>query len=258
MSFSNIIKLHNLRSQRIAVGPSPFGRRPSALPLQEQGGNSEVAYYSTGGPADISDGRQVLSWIADAREVVRSARGEADTILEQANGRAEETRLQAYKEGLESGRAQGLAAAQKEAEADIQRIAGLARNVATDMSRVLLNSEEGIIELVLSVAEAVVQRTLAEDPAVIASMVRWALEQVDTMEVLRVRVNPEDLEVLRPLWEDGGLGPGGNKIELAPDPHVQPGGCIIDTNSSIIDAQIKTKLAEIEQAFRAQLRVSDR
>lgn len=258
MSYSSIIKLHNLRSQRIVVGTEPSGRRSPILPLRELEGDSEANQYGTGGPREISDGRQVPSRMADARQIVRQARSEADAILGQATGKAEAVRLQAYEEGFQSGRAEGLASARKEAEEDIHRIAGLAGNVAADMSRVLVNSEEGIIKLALSIAEKIVQKTLSEDRGTIASMVRWALEQMDTMEVLRLRVNPDDLEVLRPFWEDGQSIPGSNKIELASDPHVQAGGCIIDTNNSVIDAQIKTKLAEIEMAFREQLNASDR
>ena len=92
----------------------------------------------------------------------------------------------------------------------------------------------------------------------VMSMVKGALEYVDLVDVIRVRVNPDDFDVLRTYWEDSKGSAGARDIELSADPSVQLGGCIIDTKGSIVDAQIGTKLAEIERAFLSDLNASSR
>ena len=181
------------------------------------------------------------------------ARAEAEMILGEASSKAEEVRLQAYDEGYQEGHNDGLDEARTAASEHMKRITDLAESVAADMTRIMNNAEEGVVRLALAVAEKIVLKSLSEDRAIIVGMVKWALEQVDPMEVLRVRVNPEDYDMLRSYWEDGQIGSGGGKFELTPDPRVQVGGCVIDTSKSVLDAQIGTKLAQIEQVFRSQL-----
>ncbi len=253
MSYSNIIKLHNLRAQKTVVGRGSAGRRPGAgFPLKDEEGTHSP------GESGIAGHHQTIAWNADPQDLLRMARAEAETILLEASSKAEEVRLQAYDEGYHKGQTDGLDEARATASEHTHRIAELAETVATDMTRILNNSEEGIVSLALAVAEKIVLKSLEEDRALVVAMVKWALEQVDLVDVLRIRINPEDYEILRAYWENGQIVSGGGKFDLTPDPRVQIGGCIIDTNKSVVDAQIGTKLAEIEQAFRSQMDASAR
>lgn len=259
MSCSSIIKLRSLRDKKGVVVPgasSPkFARSlPSIVPDLEQSRGQSGAETTS----DLPEQSQAVSWVDQAQEVVRRARAEAQAILEEANGKADEVRQQAYRDGYEKGYTQGLAEASTEASVHIQHIAELARNAAVDMARILRTSEEGVIELALAVAEKVVHKCLVEDRSLIVSMVKGALECVDVLEVIRIRVNPEDLEILQSHWREEQFGAIGTDVELVPDASVQIGGCIIDTRKSIVDAQIEAKLAEIERAFRSELEAGPR
>lgn len=239
----------------MVVGRGSAGKRTGGgLPLPAHEGDSAQARAGAGNKSF----HEAMAWTADPRELLKMARAEAEMILSEASSKAEEVRLQAYDEGYQKGHADGLDEARAAAAEHMNRITDLAESVAADMTRIMNNAEEGVVRLALAVAEKIVLKSLSEDRPIVVGMVRWALEQVDPMEVLRVRVNPEDYDMLRSYWEDGQIGSGGGKFELMPDARVQVGGCIIDTNKSVLDAQIGTKLAEIEQVFRSQLDASSR
>lgn len=192
----------------------------------------------------------------NVREILARAQAEGETIVRNAEAEAENVRQQAYEEGFEAGHTDGTVAARAEALEHIKRIGELARNAAVDIPCILRNMEEALIGLALTIAEKIVYRRLAEDRILVVSMVKGALDSADVMEVMRVRVNPEEIETLRPYWEEQQWGDG--RIDLVADPSVQLGGCIIDTRSSVMDAQIDTKLAEIDRALRAELDASAR
>ncbi|MCL5264142.1 MAG: FliH/SctL family protein [Chloroflexi bacterium] len=259
MSYSNIIKLHNLRPQKVLVGQGVTrGVAATAVARRNDDRGAASPLCGEEGPSGLAEQTRALPWTGEAEDVLRIAQAEAKAILDEANDRADEILLQAREEGYQKGYVDGLAAARTNVLDDVRRIGELARNVAVDMSWILSTSEEAVVELALSIAEKVVHKRLAEDRSLVVSMVNGALQYVDIMDVIRVRVNPEDLEILRSYWEEGQIGAPGKNIELASDPSVQVGGCIIETNSSVVDAQIETRLAEIEKAFHAELEASAR
>ncbi|MCL4533640.1 MAG: FliH/SctL family protein [Bacteroidetes bacterium] len=246
MSSSSIIRPRGLHQGKVLVGLM-------AMDASAQGAAGRL-YSITRGLATVSGAQaQMLASMPQVEDVRGKAEAEAESTLEQARREAEEIHARAYEKGYQKGRADGLASAKTEALADVRRISELARNAAVDIAAIYRSSEEGIVELALSIAEKVVHKRLAEDRTLVLSMVKGAMEQLDATHVLRVRVNPEDLAYLQPYWDEGQASTGGRNIELAADPHVQVGGCVIDTSSSVVDAQIETELAEIDKAFRTEL-----
>ena len=249
MSYSNIIKLHRLQPQKVVVGKPVIDAKP-AVQMAHQEDSINTSEAET---ANLADNTLVIAARSEAERILSKAHVEADALIEEANQKAEEIRLQAQEEGYHKGYEEALSAAKTGVLESIERISEMANNTAADMSCILNTLEEGVVDLALSIAEKVVHKRLAEDRSLILSMVEGALEYVDVMEVIRIRINPEDLGILRSHWEQGYINVSGRNIDLVSDPRVQLGGCIIDTTGSVVDAQIETKLAEIERAFRSEL-----
>ncbi|MCL5961959.1 MAG: FliH/SctL family protein [Chloroflexi bacterium] len=258
MSCSNIIKLHSLRTQRVLVGPHRTGRSPGFTAFPGRTGDQPI--YDPGEIADRESGEpvQAVGWVAEAQDIVNQARSMAEVILDESRNKSDEVRQLAHQEGYQAGYSEGMVAARSDILEHSKRIGELARNAVVDSAGILGSLEEGIVDLALAIGEKIVNRRLAEDRSLVLSMVKGALEYVDVMDVIRVRVNPEDLEVLRSHWEESQGNSTAKQIELAADAGVEVGGCIIDTRSSVVDAQIRTKLDEIEKAFRSELNSSTR
>jgi flagellar biosynthesis/type III secretory pathway protein FliH len=73
---------------------------------------------------------------------------------------------------------------------------------------------------------------------------------MDARTAVRVRVHPDDAEVLRRRWNQV-VPPGipSERIELQPDERVQSGGGIIETTHGQVDAQLESKLAQLGNAL---------
>ena len=87
-------------------------------------------------------------------------------------------------------------------------------------------------------------------PDMAVNVVRAALEEMDARTAVRVRVNPEDAELLRRRWAQV-VPPGiaAERIELQPDERVRSGGAVIETTHGEVDAQIESKLAQLGNAL---------
>jgi flagellar biosynthesis/type III secretory pathway protein FliH len=88
------------------------------------------------------------------------------------------------------------------------------------------------------------------NPEVAVNIVANAIKHANTGEVLTIRVNPRDVELLREYWAEAlGDNPGNHRWEILADRRVKPGGCVIDTQAGSVDAQIDTQLVQIKYAF---------
>jgi len=96
----------------------------------------------------------------------------------------------------------------------------------------------------------VVEREVENMPDLAVNVIRAALEEMDARTAVRVRVSPDDAEVLRRRWTQVvPPGIGAERIELQPDERVQSGGAIIETTHGQVDAQLESKLAQLGNAL---------
>jgi flagellar biosynthesis/type III secretory pathway protein FliH len=87
-------------------------------------------------------------------------------------------------------------------------------------------------------------------PDLAVNVIRAALEEMDARTAVRVRVNPDDVDLLRRRWTQVvPPGVGAERIELQPDERVTTGGAVIETNHGQVDAQLESKLAQLGNAL---------
>lgn len=111
-------------------------------------------------------------------------------------------------------------------------------------------NETDIIKLAMKVAEKILGEQLKIDPASIISIVREAVRTVRRDRNLVVYVAASDLEQVRKNIET--LQPlvgVGRDIEVRSSTAVKPGGCIVESELGVIDAQLETQLDRLEKAL---------
>jgi flagellar biosynthesis/type III secretory pathway protein FliH len=180
----------------------------------------------------------------EALALLEQARVEAAAILAAAEAQREAVRQQAWQEGYEDG----TLAARQAMAAEVEALRSIVANAKLENREFLRGAEQKVLELSLAIAQKVIQKEIAVEPSTVVQPILEAVESIEASSVTRVRVNPENVELLTPYWtSEGGLSD--RKIELVPDNRVQSGGCIVETKMGVVDAQIETKLLEIEKAF---------
>jgi flagellar biosynthesis/type III secretory pathway protein FliH len=162
----------------------------------------------------------------------------------------EAARLQGYGMGYEQGQADGQAAAEATMAQSIRRLQQLTSGVLENHTAFFRAAERQVVDLALQIAQKVIEREVENMPDLAVTIIRAALEEMDTRTAVRVRVSPDDEELLRRRWAQvvpPGVSP--DRIELVVDERVQSGGAIIDTTQGQVDAQLDTKLAQLGNAL---------
>lgn len=165
----------------------------------------------------------------------------------------EEIAAAAFEEGFRRGYEEGKRLAEEEQRKSTRKLARLARTALQDASELLRGLEQELVELSLAIAEKVLEREVRLDPEIVLSVVRAALDEIDSATAVRVRVNPQDYELVASWWETVVRKPLANKSQVVADERVQAGGCVIETQLGQVDAQLSTKLRQIVNTYRALL-----
>src|SRR5205085_215271 len=162
----------------------------------------------------------------------------------------EAARLLGYNAGFEQGHAAATAAAEQAMAESVHRLAELVGSVQENQASFFRAAERQVVDLALQIAQKVVERELENMPDMAVNVIRSALEEMDARTAVRVRVNPDDVELLQRRWSSvvpSGVNP--DRIELQPDARIQTGGGIIETTHGTVDAQLSTKLEQLGNAL---------
>ncbi|CAG0993056.1 FliH/SctL family protein [Geobacter sp.] len=147
-----------------------------------------------------------------------------------------------YRNGMDEGRRQaerGLANVFKSLRDGVTALTGL-------RSRVLKESEEDLLKLAVMIARKIVQQEIAQEPAILASLIAAAVGGCTDRDRVVVRLNPDDYTVVAANRQTFLSSLGDDlPITLTPDEGVGPGGCLVETATGTIDARIESQLDEI-------------
>ncbi len=196
---------------------------------------------------------------AEATRIVELAKTRAQALIADAQAQSELLRQQAHQQGFQEGRDEGHKAGQDELKDKLHLVYQLAHEAAERKEEIIGESESAIVELVIEVAKKVLGEEINLNRQAITQVAAAAIAQVRPGDPLTIRVNPQDVETLMDYWDDAlGESPGERHWQIVADRRVRPGGCIIDTETGQVDAQIDTQLVRIRNAFEALHGAGDR
>lgn len=172
----------------------------------------------------------------------------------------EQIRQAAYEDGLEQGREAGhregydagYAGGESEAKAALTRLSQICRALLEPIPAQDDELEQVLLHLVEQICKRVVHRELTIDSSAMLSIVRSALDTLNPGEQrLKIHLNGQDAQ-----WIEQRLKADGEWHEhwrIQPHPSITPGGCIIETESSMVDARAEKRLASvIRQVYEQQ------
>ena len=200
-------------------------------------------------PVDVQISRYEAA--EEARRVVAEAYQVADSV------RAEAERT-GYEAGWAQGYLEGKAAAEAAVQAEDERFRAdyrdeldfLLRALAEETRELWLNAEPQIVAFAVEIARKVVKDETAVNPDIVVDLVRNALRRVVDSETLRIRVNAADLDTVRNARSDiVAVIDGVRNVEIVEDRRVARGGCVVETASGTIDANIETQFRMIEETL---------
>ena len=184
---------------------------------------------------------------ARAAQEAAEAQAEAAADLAAARAEADAIREQARQQGMQLGREEGAA----EVAAVADRLSGLLAELGEYKATLYSEARDQVLELTLALVRKLLGPLAAGSPEAVVQVVERSLTLLSDREQLTIRVHPDDLKVLmeaKPKLLEG--VDGIQKLTVLEDPSVRPGGCLVQTPTTEIDARLDTQLQELARGLR--------
>lgn len=167
---------------------------------------------------------------------------------------AEAAREARHAEELELTFQHGYREGQMATRADLNRHVRTAISAASAAARALGDRRaawearlgEDLAALAVGIARQIVGREITTSPEIVAELVQSAVETFPTDHALRVRVHPSDLRTLTAALDghdEHALA--ARTLRWTPDEDVQPGGCVVEGPTGIVDGRVDQALERI-------------
>ena len=168
---------------------------------------------------------------------------------------------EAFAKGEAEGRAQGLAAVEREMRQQLQqlqsrveRFDAIMNSLARPLHELDPEVEDQLLQLALTIGRHLVRRELRIDPSQVIAIIREtvALLPASARDV-RVHLHPEDAAVVR---EKLAAPVGERAWTIAEDPVMGRGGCRVTTETAQIDARLDTRIGSVISALLGDERIT--
>lgn len=180
-----------------------------------------------------------------------SVKKEAEHILEEAKVKAEKIEKEAYKKGFEEGKRNGLEEGKRAVEPLIETVKKELLEIGRVKEEIYKSIESEMLEFIFAISKKVIHKEVTADKDTVLNTIRAAVKSAVSKEEIKIKVNPEDLELAKEIKVDiGKLNEGVKNISIEGDISVGRGGCIVETNYGSIDARIEQQIEAIEHALK--------
>jgi flagellar assembly protein FliH len=170
--------------------------------------------------------------------------------ITEMNAAAEQQARQAYETGLRSGEGAARKALEGETRAAIDRVTATIADIAGARTEVLQRAEADTVRLAIEIARRVLHRELTVDTNALSALTKAALQKLQSQEIHRVRVHPDQEKLVRASLQESGRSDG---VEVIADPSQPPGGILFDIGRGALDASVSTQLDEIARGLTDRL-----
>ena len=111
--------------------------------------------------------------------------------------------------------------------------------------------EGEVVELAFLIAEKILGTEITTRPEAVVDVARQALKKIVKTDEVVLRVHPDDQKVLEGARDELSreVNAGGD-LELRADSSVTRGGCVIETESGILDAQLDSQVNRLRALLK--------
>ncbi|HEX4167445.1 MAG TPA: type III secretion system stator protein SctL [Bryobacteraceae bacterium] len=184
-------------------------------------------------PASIK--REAHEASVDARQILTDARAQAAQLIENAEQEKESIFAEASRNGHRAGLDKW-----NDTLVDTWKL----------REQFLSQNEAELVKLAIAIAGKIIGREVQSDPSLILQTARKAVKAASREKQLTIQVNPADEATLREQADSlRNLFDGSGDLVVTANSAITRGGCVVESELGIVDAQIATQLASLEKAL---------
>lgn len=223
----------------VRIEPSALAEETARLEDQARREAEESAVPAGPTPQELAQ--------REAEAIVAAARGEADGVRREA-------REQGYAEGLREGHEKGVADGREEGLAELRaaldRWLAMGDALAEAWRARFEGVEAEVRDVAVAAAERLAQEQLALAPETVLNVIRDCLRRAAEAELVTVLVSPKDVALVREHRDElAKVLRGTGRFEILEEPKVEPGSCLVETKTQVIDATRATRLKGLADAM---------
>jgi flagellar assembly protein FliH len=156
---------------------------------------------------------------------------------------------EAYQRGFGEGTALGKQQAAAELQPVLERLSKCLAELASLRAKMRRDGEKDLVKLSIAIARRVLHRELTLDPESIEGLIKVALDKLESRELSRVRVHPDQAAAIRGMLDRYTSA----RVELVPDTTLNKGDVLFETTHGALDASVDAQLSEIERGLTDRL-----
>lgn len=171
----------------------------------------------------------------------------------------EAIRKSAYDEGFESGKAQGLKSGydqgikngQQEIDATMARLKQVMQALYEPIHQQDEALESVLLDSVISICRLILKRELKIDSSQIDTILRSAIDSLGVgYKNLKIHLHPRDAELISDKLK--GFSDYNSEWRIIEHPTLSPGGCIVETDTSLLNATVDQRVKQVVQQIYDQ------
>jgi len=175
-------------------------------------------------------------------------------LLSETESKVQQIRNEAYKEGFEAGRMQGMHQRYDEAEPLAKQVNKILEQLDSLRKVVRFQAEKELVKLALQISKNVVAEEIKLNQDVIKNIVRTALHETEVQGKIYLYLHPDDYEFLlnskteleRYLSEE-------QNLVIRQNLEIQPGSINVESDEEIISRSIEEQFNLIEDNLNEQI-----
>ncbi|ADZ18223.1 HrpE/YscL family type III secretion apparatus protein [Chlamydia psittaci] len=183
---------------------------------------------------------EAFSALLDAKELLEKTKEDSESYTRETKEECEVLRKNAKEQGFKEG-----------CEQWNSQLAYLEKETHSLRNKV----KEALVPLAIASIKKILGKELEIHPEAIVSIIAKALKELTQHKKIIIHVNPKDLALVeqnRPELKK--IVEYADTLIIAPKADVTQGGCVIETEAGIVNAQLDVQLAALEKAFSTILK----
>ena len=184
----------------------------------------------------------------------QAAEQQRKQLLSETETKVQQIKDQAYKEGFEAGRLQGMQQRYDEAEPLALQVNKILEQLDSLRKVVRFQAEEELVKLALQISKNIVAEEIKLNQDVIKNIVQAALHETEVQGKIYLYLHPDDYEFLlnskteleRYLSEE-------QNLVIRQNPEMQPGSINVESDEEIISRSIEEQFNLIEENLNEQI-----
>ena len=190
----------------------------------------------------IRDKRKVERLVLGDSQGSREPQTQSDMAMERTASTADHQAALAEveRQAFEAGYAQGVASNATEVKERLARLAETVEQLAALRGVIVREAEQQLVLLASAIAGRILRSEVTTDPTRLLAIAHAAVERLGERTQATIHLHPDDHAAI-----SNTPAAAQHTLKVVPDPHVQPGGCQVQSEVGTIEAGVAAQLHEL-------------